>query len=203
MSENCVIVSAKRTPFGKYLGSLSQMDPIDVAVHAANATLDAAGKDIREKIDQIFVGNCIPNAFETGSVTGRQIALKLGLDVFTTTIDTACCSPLSALRMAHWGIRLGEIESALVLGIEAMSRTPHLSRQFRTGVRIGEVKMPDPIFPISYPGYHSVAVDASDGAEKYNIPKRMLDSFAMGSHRKWSRALKENKFGIDIAERLI
>ena len=88
MSENCVIVSAKRTPFGKYLGSLSQMDPLDVAAHAANATLDATGTDIREKIDQIFVGNCIPNSFDTGSVTGRQIALKLGLDVFTTTIDT-------------------------------------------------------------------------------------------------------------------
>ena len=199
MSENCVIVSAKRTPFGKYLGSLSQMDPLDVAAHAANATLDAVGKDIREKIDQIFVGNCIPNSFDTGSVTGRQIALKLGLDVFTTTIDTACCSPLSALRLAHWGIRLGEIESALVLGIEAMSRTPHVSHQFRAGVRIGEVKMPDPIFPISYPGYNSVAVDASDGAEKYDIPKRMLDNFAMGSHRKWSRAMKENKFDDEIS----
>ncbi|BBO68045.1 acetyl-CoA acetyltransferase [Desulfosarcina alkanivorans] len=199
MTENCVIVSAKRTPFGKYLGSLSQMEPLDVAVHAANSTLDAAGTEIRDKIDQIFVGNCIPGAFETASVTGRQIGLKLGLDVFTTTIDTACCSPLSALRMALWGLRLGEIESALVIGIEAMSRTPHVSRQFREGVRIGGINLPDPIFPISYPGYHSVAVDASDGAEKYKISKRMLDTFAMGSHLKWAQAMKENKFGDEIS----
>ncbi|MBL0715071.1 MAG: thiolase family protein [Desulfosarcina sp.] len=199
MAENCVIVSAKRTPFGKYLGSLSEMEPLDVAVHAANSALDAVGTDIRGKIDQIFVGNCIPGAFETASVTGRQIGLKLGLDVFTTTIDTACCSPLSALRMALWGFRLGEIESALIVGIEAMSRTPHVSRQFRQGVRIGEVKLPDPIFPISYPGYHSVAVDASDGAEKYNISKRMLDSFAMGSHLKWVKAMKDEKFKDEIS----
>lgn len=199
MAEKCVIVSAKRTPFGRYLGSLSEMEPLDVAVHAAKAALNAPGRAIGADIQQVFVGNCIPNAFETGSVTGRQIGLKIGLDVFTTTIDTACCSPLSALRMACWGMRLGEIESALVIGVEAMSRTPHVSRQFRTGVRIGSVMLPDPIYPISYPGYNSVAVDASDGAEKYGISKRMLDSFAMGSHLKWEKAAREGKFDDELA----
>ena len=198
MAENCVIVSAKRSPFGKYLGSLSEMEPLDVGVKVAEATLSAPGKSLRENIDQVFVGNCIPSAFETGSVTGRQISLKLGMDVFTTTVDTACCSPLTALRMALWGMRLGELDSALVIGVEAMSRVPHSSRQLRTGVRIGEVKLPDPIFPINYPGYNSVAVDASDGAEKYDISKRMLDTFAMGSHLKWADAMKEGKFDDEI-----
>lgn len=198
MAENCVIVSAKRSPFGKYLGSLSEMEPLDVGVKVAEATLSAPGKSLKETIDQVFVGNCIPSAFETGSVTGRQIGLKLGMDVFTTTVDTACCSPLTALRMALWGMRLGELDSALVIGVEAMSRVPHSSRQLRTGVRIGEVKLPDPIFPINYPGYNSVAVDASDGAEKYDISKRMLDTFAMGSHLKWADAMKEGKFDDEI-----
>lgn len=198
MAENCVIVSAKRSPFGRYLGSLSEMEPLDVAAFVAKAALAAPGKDVSEEIDQIFVGNCIPSAFEAGSVTGRQVGLKLGLDVFTTTIDTACCSPLTALRMALWGMRLWELESALVIGVEAMSRTPHASRQFRKGVRIGEVKMPDPIYPISYPGYNPVAVDASDGAEKYGITKRMLDTFAMGSHLKWAEAMEAGKFDDEI-----
>jgi acetyl-CoA C-acetyltransferase len=198
MVESCMIVSAKRSPFGKYLGSLSEMEPLDVAAHVARAVLTAPGKDIGRDIDQIFVGNCIPSAFEAGSVVGRQIGLKLGLNVFTTTLDTACCSPLTALRMAIWGMRLGELESALVIGVEAMSRVPHLSRQLRTGVRIGEVKLPDPIFPIFYPGYNSVAVDASDGAEKYRISKRMLDTFAMGSHLKWADAMKAGKFEDEI-----
>ncbi len=198
MADNYVIVSAKRSPFGRYLGSLSEMEPLDVAVHVAKATLSAPGKDITNDIDQIFVGNCIPSSFEAGSVTGRQIGLKLGRDVFTTTLDTACCSPLTGLRMALWGMRLGELESALVLGVEAMSRVPHSSRQLRTGVRIGEVNLPDPIYPISYPGYNSVAVDASDGAEKYGISKRMLDTFAMGSHLKWADAMKAGKFEDEI-----
>ena len=198
MADNYVIVSAKRSPFGRYLGSLSEMEPLDVAVHVAKATLTAPGRDITNDIDQIFVGNCIPSSFEAGSVTGRQIGLKLGRDVFTTTLDTACCSPLTGLRMALWGMRLGELESALVLGVESMSRVPHFSRQLRTGVRIGEVNLPDPIYPISYPGYNSVAVDASDGAEKYGISKRMLDTFAMGSHLKWADAMNAGKFEDEI-----
>lgn len=101
--------------------------------------------------------------------------------------------------MALWGIRLGEIESAIVIGIEAMSRTPHVSRQLRYGVRIGAVSLADPIFPISYPGYNSVAVDASDGAERYEVSKRMLDTFAMGSHLKWAKAQEAGKFDEEIA----
>jgi hypothetical protein len=100
MADKYVVVGAKRTPFGKYLGALSEMDPQDLAVHAGRAALTAQGRDIAPEIDQVFVGNCIPGAFETGSVTGRQIGLKLGIDKFTVTLDTACCSPLTALRMA-------------------------------------------------------------------------------------------------------
>jgi len=198
MAENYVIVSAKRSPFGRYLGSLSEMEPLDVAVHVAKAALTAPGKDITSEIDQVFVGNCIPSSFEASSVVGRQIGLKLGRDVFTTTLDTACCSPLTGLRMAIWGLRLGELESALIIGVEAMSRVPHSSRELRTGVRVGEVRLPDPIYPITYPGYNSVAVDASDGVEKYEISKRMLDTFAMGSHLKWADAMKAGKFEDEI-----
>lgn len=199
MADKYVIVGAKRTPFGKYLGALSESDPIDLGVHAGRAALNSQGRDLTPEVDQVFVGNCIPPAFETGSVTGRQIALKLGLDKFTITLDTACCSPLTALRMALWGLRLGEISSALVLGVEAMSLVPHMSRQLRAGVRIGEVKLVDQLFPISYPGYNPVAVDASDGAQKYEVPKRMLDAWAMGSHLKWAKAQESGKFNDEIA----
>jgi acetyl-CoA C-acetyltransferase len=193
-----VIAGAKRTPFGRYQGALSETEPLDLALHAARAALGAARVEA-DSIDQIFVGNCIPGAFEAASVTGRQIGLKLGIDKFTTTIDTACCSPLTALRLAQWGIRLGEVRAALVVGVESMSRVPHLSRQLRAGVRIGEVKLVDPIFPITYPGYNSVAVDASDGAERYGVPKRMLDAFAMGSHLKWAAAARAGRFAEEIA----
>ena len=199
MMDKYVIVGAKRTPFGKYLGSLSEMEPLDLAVHAAKSSLTSQGRDITSEIDHVFVGNCIPASFETGSVTGRQISLKLGLNKFTITLDTACCSPLTALRMALWGLKLGEYSSALVIGVESMSKVPHMSRDLRNGVRIGEVKLRDQIFPISYPGYNPVAIDASDGAEKYDVPKRMLDAWAVASHQKWVAAAEAGKFSDEIA----
>jgi len=194
MAEKFVIVGAKRTPFGKYLGFLSEMEPLDLAVHVGQAALRAQGNDLTGEIDQIFTGNCIPTAFEAGSVTGRQVGLKLGIDRFAVTVDTACCSPLTALRMALWGLRLGEISSALVVGVESMSRVPHTSRDLRAGVRLGPVNLKDPIYPIEYPGYNPVSVDASDGAEQHEVPKRMLDTWSMASHRKWAAAQAIGKF---------
>ena len=199
MPETFVIVSAKRSPFGKYLGSLSETEPLDLAAHAARAALEAPGRDLGGEIDQMFVGNCIQSAFETASVTGRQVGLSLGLDVFTTTLDTACCSPLTALRMALWGLRLGEISSALVVGVDVMSKTAHVTRRARSGTRIGALELRDPIYPITYPGHNHVAVDASDGAERYGVPKRMIDTFALGSHTKWVDARDAGRFREEIA----
>lgn len=198
MATDYVVVGAKRTPFGKYLGSLSEMEPVDIAAVAGRAALTDQGEDLSAHIDQVYVGNCIPGSFEAGSVTGRQVALKMGLDRFTITLDTACCSPLTALRMALWGMKLGELSCALVIGVESMSRVPHTSRELRTGVRAGEVRLKDPIFPISYPGYNSVAVDASNGAAKYGVPKRMLDTWGMASHAKWYRAQSQGYFDDEI-----
>ncbi|MGB6067686.1 MAG: thiolase family protein [Desulfomonilaceae bacterium] len=199
MSDGFVIVGAKRTPFGRYLGALSAMEPLDLAVHAAKAALTSQGRDLSTEIDHLCVGNCFPPSFETASVTGRQVGLKLGIDKFSITLDTACCSSLTALRMAVWGMKLREFSSALIVGVEAMSKIPHLNRTLRGGVRIGDVNLKDPIYPITYTGYNSVAVDASNGAEKYDVPKRMLDTWAVGSHRKALKALAEGKLADELA----
>jgi len=199
MAADYVIVGAKRTPFGRYLGVLSETEPLDTAVHAARAALTAQGQDVTPQIEYLFAGNCFPPSFETGSVTGRQVGLKLGIDRFSVTLDTACCSSLTALRMAVWGLRLGEFSTALLVGVEAMSRIPHMHRGLRSGVRIGDVNFRDPIYPIAYTGYNSVAVDASDGAEKYDVPRRMLDAWAVGSHTKALKAQAEGKFADELA----
>jgi acetyl-CoA C-acetyltransferase len=199
MGDQFVIVGAKRTPFGRYLGALSETEPLDMAVHAARAALTAQGLDITSAIDQVFVGNCFPPSFETASVTGRQITLKLGIDKFTTTVDTACCSSLTALRMALGCLKLGECSTALILGVEAMSRIPHMHRGLRAGVRIGDVNLKDPIYPITYAGYNHVAVDASNGAEEYSVPKRMLDTWAVASQTKAVKAQAQGRFDHELS----
>jgi len=68
----------------------------------------------------------------------------------------------------------------------------------RKGIRIGKVEMIDPIFPIEYIGYNPVSVDASDGAERYGVTKHMLDTWSLGSHRKWVEAHKNGRFEDEI-----
>lgn len=199
MGDNYVIVGAKRTPFGRYLGALSETEPLELGLHAARSALTQQGRDLTPEIDQVFVGNCFPPSFETASVTGRQIALGLGLDKFAITVDTACCSSLTALRLALGWLRLEECSSALIVGVEAMSRIPHMHRGLRGGVRIGDVVLKDPIYPITYTGYNHVAVDASDGAEKYGVSKRMLDTWAVGSQTKAVKAQADGKFDDELA----
>jgi acetyl-CoA C-acetyltransferase len=198
MSENLVLVAAKRSPFGKYLGSLAGLEPLELATQVARATLTSRERDLTPEVDQVFVGNCIQASFETGSVNGRQIALRLGIPGFATTLDTACCSPLTALRMAAWGLRLGELSSALLIGVESMSRIPHLARGLRNGVRVGAVELTDPIYPIEYRGYNPVSVDAADGAERFRVSKRMMDAWALGSHRKWAAAAAAGRLDDEI-----
>jgi len=198
MSDSLVLVSAKRSPFGRYLGSLADLEAVDLAVQVARAALHAGDRDLTPHVEQVFVGNCIQASFETGSVNGRQIGLKLGIGGFATTFDTACCSPLTALRTATMAMCLGELHCALVLGVESMSRTPHVARGLRSGVRIGPVELTDFIYPIEYRGYNPVAVDAATGAERHGVSKRLMDAWALGSHRKWAAARAAGRLDDEI-----
>ena len=198
MTDRIVLVAAKRSPFGRYLGSLAGVDPVELATRVGRAALTVAGRDLTPEIDQVLVGNCIQGSFETGSVNGRQIALRLGIPGMATTVDTACCSPLTALRTATWGMRLGELSSALILGVESMSRTPHVAHGLRAGVRVGAVELRDPIYPIEYRGFNPVSVDAATGAERHGVSKQMQDAWALGSHRKWAAARAAGRLDDEI-----
>jgi len=204
-TDEIFIVSGKRSPFGRYLGSLSTMDPVELASMVAKKTLEEVNQQSDEKFlpDHVFMGNCIPTTFASPSTTGRQVALALGLEGFAITIDTACCSPLTCLRLALWGMKAKEISTALIIGIDMMSKVPHLLRGIRSGIRAGKVEITDPIFPIEYKGYNSVACDASNGAEKYGIERKMLDEWALGSHQKWFRAMKRGAFDDEIVPVII
>ena len=198
MTNKCVIVGAKRTPFGKYLGSLSEMEPLDVAVHAGRAALNAQGKDLSGEVEQIFAGNCIPGIFRRrfGDRPTNRPEIRH---------RPVHCDSRYGMLFAHDGVAHGSMGYAVgrVLGCAGRwgrgneSCTAYLPR-LKKRVRIGEVKLKDFIFPISYPGYNSVAVDAANGADKYKIPKRMLDTWSMGSQRKWAEADAAGKFDEEL-----
>lgn len=207
MGETIVVVAARRTPFGRYLGALSALEPLELAEAAATGALEQAGlSESRDAIDKVFVGNCFAASFATPSVVARQLGLWMGIDGFAQTVDTACCSPLTALRMGLQGIRAGDFQAALVVGVESMSRIPHLARGLRGGVKVGPITLQDPIYPIEYRGYAPVAVDAQTGARKYDISRAEMDSFAALSHQRWAAAhqgkrLQDEIVPVTVAER--
>jgi acetyl-CoA C-acetyltransferase len=197
MDNRIVVVAAKRSPFGKFLGSLSEKEPLELAVEVGKATLEQAGIEA-DQVQQLFLGNCFSSAFKTPSVIGRQVSLGLGIKGYATTVDTACCSPLTALRMAFAGLRAGEFQCAMVAGIESMSRIPHLARGMRKGVKAGAVELVDPIYPIQYKGFAPVAVDAEKGAEKFGVSRGEMDRWALRSHHRWAHAHNDRRFRDEI-----
>ncbi|MBM4355864.1 MAG: thiolase family protein [Deltaproteobacteria bacterium] len=196
--EKTILASARRTPFGRYLGGLAGLDPVELAVTACNAALGDAGIPA-EAVDLLVAGNCFSMSLPTASVAGRQLGLRLGIDRFSASVDTACCSPMTALRLADQAIRLGEADVVLVAGMESMSRVPHLARGLRLGVKAGAVQLQDPIFPIEYAGFAPVAVDAERGALRYGIDRAAMDAFAARSHRTWGEAVAAGRLAAELA----
>jgi len=201
MAEKVYVVAAGRSAFGKYLGGLCAADPLDLVSQVVSATLARSGLDVpRAGIERIFVGNCFSISFATASVVGRQLGLKVGSGAFSLSVDTACCSTLTALRMALQSLRGGESQSALVAGVEVMSRIPHVARGLRGGVRIGAVSLEDPVFPIEYKGYAPVAVDAAKGAERYGVTRAEMDRWALASHQRYAAALAAHSFADEVVQ---
>jgi acetyl-CoA C-acetyltransferase len=198
MSKAPVILAAKRSPFGRYLGGVSRMHPLELAKTVAEAAASSRGGNLLESVDSIYVGNCLPTAFDSASSVARQISLTLGLSGFATAVDTACCAPLTALRLACDGIRAGRHKVALVMGIDMMSRVPHVVRGLRNGVRIGKVEMVDPIFPIEFVGWAPVALDAEYGADKYGVTREEMDAWSARSHARWASAQEEGRFADEV-----
>lgn len=182
------------------------MHPLELAKTVAEAAASSRGGNLLEAVDAIYVGNCLPTAFDSASTVARQISLTLGLSGFAVAVDTACCAPLTALRLACDGIRAGRHDVALVMGIDMMSRVPHVVRGLRSGVRIGKVEMVDPIFPIEFIGWAPVAQDAEYGADKYGVTRAEMDAWSARSHARWVSAQEEGRFAdeitsLEVAER--
>ncbi len=190
---NVLIASARRTPVGRYLGGLAALDPVELAIPACLAALKDAGIGPGD-VDLLTMGNCFSTSLRTASVAARQLGLRLGIDRPSLGVDTACCSPMTALRLASQAIRLGEAEVALVVGAESMSRVPHLARGLRQGVKAGSIELQDPIFPIEYAGYAPVAVDAERGARRYGIDRAAMDDMAARSNSRWGEASGQGRF---------
>jgi acetyl-CoA C-acetyltransferase len=195
-----VMVSAVRTPFSKFDSAMADIPSIDLGVMVMKEVIERVGIK-PEEVDDISYGSCIPAevALET-DVPARQATLLAGFpaDNISVSLDRACCSSLTCLRLGVRAIKAGDAEIVMAVGAENMPRTPHLAPGLRKGVRIGHIKLIDCLFELGYTakGFNPVAKDAGEVALEYGVTREMQDAWALGSQEKYAKAYAEGKFKI-------
>lgn len=199
-SDDIVIVSAVRTPFGRFDGAMRDIPSIDLAVIVMKEVIRRVGVK-PEEVDEINYGSVLlaEMALET-DVPARQASLLAGFppENISLTMDKACCSSLTAIRMCVRAIKAGEAEVTLAVGSENMPRTPHLAPGLRYGSRLGHIKLVDCLFELGYTakGFNPVAIDAGEVALEYGVTREMQDAWAVRSQELYAKAFAEGKFKI-------
>jgi acetyl-CoA C-acetyltransferase len=190
--ETPVILSAVRTPVGKFQGGLSSFTAPELGAKVIAEAARRAGIETKQ-IDEAILGNVIQAGI--GQNPARQAALKGGCDprVAALTINKVCGSGLKAVALAAQAVQLGESEIVVAGGMESMTNAPYLLPQARSGYRIGDGKLIDSMIHDglwdSYENFH-MGMTGELVAEKYGISREEQDRFAFESHQKAIRARK-------------
>lgn len=198
--ETPVILSAVRTPVGKFQGGLSSFSATELGAKVVAEAVRRAGIEPKQ-VDEIIMGNVVQAGL--GQNPARQAGLGGGLDprVAAMTINKVCGSGLKAVGLAAQGVQLGEIEIAVAGGMESMSNCPYLLTGARTGYRLGHGQLIDSMLWDGlwdkYNDFH-MGMTAELVAEKYKISREEQDRFALESHQKAVAATKACYFESQI-----
>ena len=194
-----VIVSAKRTPIGSFLGALSSVSAVDLGATAIAAALEAASIE-GSAVDEVFMGHVLQTG--CGQAPARQAALKAGIphSVPCTTVNKVCASGMKSIQLAAQSIALGQIEVAVAGGMENMSLSPHFSN-LRTSVKFGSLPMQDSLqLDGLTDAYDQVAmgVFADATAQKHDISREEQDAFAIRSYERSAAAWEAGAFDDEV-----
>jgi acetyl-CoA C-acetyltransferase len=199
-SRESVIVSAVRTPTGKFLGALKDLTATELGARVVREAVRRAGID-PSTVDECIMGNVIQAG--NGQNPARQAALNGGLadHVAALTINKVCGSGLKAVMLAAQGIATGDIDIAVAGGMESMSNAPYLLPRVREGLRMGDGKVVDSLINdglwCSFENCH-MGISGEVVADKYSIGRDEQDRYAANSHRKAAHATREGWFRDEI-----
>ncbi|MGB0255752.1 MAG: thiolase family protein [Flavobacteriaceae bacterium] len=194
-----VIVSAKRTPIGSFLGALSSVSAVDLGATAIAAALEAASIE-GSSVDEVFMGQVLQTG--CGQAPARQAAIKAGIpnSVPCTTVNKVCASGMKSIQLAAQSIALGQIEVAVAGGMESMSLSPHFSN-IRTGAKFGSLPLQDSLqLDGLTDAYDQVAmgVFADATAEKHQISREEQDAFAIRSYQRSAAGWEAGAFNDEV-----
>ncbi len=195
-----VIVSAVRTPVGRYLGGLASLPAPRLGAIAVREAMSRAGID-GSAIDEIIMGHVVQGG--SGQAPARQAAIHGGVpdEVPALTVNKVCGSGLKAVMLASQAIRAGDAQCVLAGGQESMSTAPHYVYGMRGGVKYGNQQMVD---AVQYDGLWCSFGDNVMGsyaeytAEKAGVTREEQDEYAFNSHRKAVAAQESGKFAAEI-----
>ena len=198
--EQPVILSAVRTPVGRFLGALEPLTATELGAIVVREAVLRAGID-PSLVDEVIMGNVVSAGL--GQNPARQAALRGGLPdkVAAMTINKVCGSGLKAVGLAAQAIQTGDIEIAVAGGMESMSNTPYLLKKAREGYRMGNAKLIDAMIQDglwdAFEDYH-MGNTAEVVAEKYRVTRQEQDEYALNSHRKATAAMESGRFESQI-----
>ena len=198
--ERAVILSAVRTPIGRFLGSLEPLSATELGAIVVREAVARAGLD-PALVEEVIMGNVVSAGL--GQNPARQAALRAGLPerVAALTVNKVCGSGLKAVGLAAQGIQVGDIEVAVAGGLESMSNAPYLLPKAREGYRLGDGKLLDAMIQDglwdAFENYH-MGNTGEVVAEKYHVTRQEQDEYALGSHRKAVAAIQACRFEAQI-----
>ncbi len=194
--DDVVIVSAVRTPVGKFQGALSDFTAPQLGAIVVREAVKRAGID-PDSVDECIMGNVVSAGL--GQNPARQASIHGGLSnrVSAMTINKVCGSGLKAVALGQQAIQTGNSNIVVAGGMESMTNTPYLLQNARKGFRLGNQTVVDSMVHDGlwdvYNDYH-MGVTGENVAEKYKITREEQDEYAANSHRKAVSAMKECRF---------
>ncbi len=199
-SDDVVIISACRTPVGKFQGSLSDLSAPQLGAIVVREAVLRAKLDPKQ-VDECIMGNVVSAGL--GQNPARQAAIFGGLppEVGAMTVNKVCGSGLKAVGLAAQALKTGDSLIVVAGGMESMTNAPYLLPQARKGYRLGNAQIIDSMVHDGlwdiYNNYH-MGITGENVAEKYGITREEQDEFALNSHRKAVAATKECRLKAQI-----
>ncbi len=195
-----VILSAARTPTGKFLGALKALTAPELGAIAIREALVRAGV-APDQVDECFMGNVVSAGI--GQAPARQAALRAGLPptVGAMTLNMVCGSGLRAVMLASQGVQTGDINVAVAGGMESMSNTPYALPRLREGLRMGNAQVLDLMIHdglwCAFEDWH-MGQSGEVVASEYHVSREDQDKYAAESHHRAAAATEAGWFRDEI-----
>ena len=202
--EEVVVISAVRSPFGKFGGALKDFSLPELGGQVMAEAIRRAGVEPAD-VEEVATGVNLPGGDRS---IARQVLIASGIPAnrVAYTVDRACCSSIAAVNMGSRSIRLGESKVVLAGGVENMSKVPYFLNDLRWGKRLGDVTLKDQLIIACPMTGKPRALQAGEEAVEFNVTREEQDAWALRSHQNYFKAKEAGYFqeeivSIEVAQR--